>query len=342
MNNSSRYERQQILRHIGREGQDRLSQARVAVVGLGALGSVSSGLLARAGVGHLLVVDRDFLELHNLQRQILYDEADVRENLPKAVVAKRKLESINSEIYIREEVADINSDTIDEVLGGVDLVIDGTDNIETRFLINDYCLKNRIPWIYGGAIGTEGMSYVILAEGPPCLRCLFGEAPSPGTTQTCDQVGILAPVAHLIASFQATEAIKLLAGKKDMVDRKLWKVDLWSRQFKAISVDHLKESPCRACRYGDYTYLMRRAGSQAVTLCGRNAVQIYSHRKDQIDFKRLAANIAGSAEVSFNDYLLNIRTLPYEITLFQNGRAIVKGTEDTGQARSLYAKYVGH
>ena len=341
MKDFSRYERQFILKEIGREGQRRLEEACVAVIGLGALGSVSANLLVRAGVGNLILIDRDFLEMNNLQRQVLFDEKDLEENLPKAVAAKRKLAAVNSEINIQAETADLNPDTIDDLLGEADLMIDGTDNFETRFLINDYSLANKVPWIYGGAVRTEGMSYVILPGEGPCLRCLFGEAPAPGSVQTCDQAGILAPVAHLIASFQAVEAIKILAGKKDAVDRKLWKVDLWSRQFQSISVDHLKSSPCTGCKDADYPYLKREIGTRTVTLCGRNAVQIYTSERDRLDLNALASKLTGQADVQFNDYLLKFRLKPYEITVFANGRAIVKGTEDAGQAKSLYAKYIG-
>lgn len=339
--NESRYERQWILREIGREGQRKLDESRVAVAGLGALGSVSSNLLARAGIGSLLVIDRDYLEISNLQRQVLFDEQDVKENLPKAVAAKRKLDLVNSEIKIEAEIADINSQTIDSLLSGVDLVIDGTDNFETRYLLNDYSLSQKIPWIYGGAVRMEGMSYVVLPGEGPCLRCLFGQAPHARDTQTCDQAGILASVAHLIASFQVTEAIKILAGRTEAVERKLWKVDLWKRQFQSISVDHLKESPCSGCKSKEYPYLTAATQTRAVRLCGRNAVQIYRPAEEKIDLGVLAAKLSGKGEVVFNDYLLRCQFLPYEITVFASGRAIVKGTEDEGKAKSLYAQYVG-
>jgi adenylyltransferase/sulfurtransferase len=332
-----------ILKEIGREGQRLLDQSCVAVVGLGALGSVSANLLARAGVGHLVVIDRDFLEINNLQRQVLYDEKDLSQNLPKAVIAARKLRDINSEIMIEEKVADVNPLSIHEVLDGVDLIVDGTDNFETRFLLNDYAISKQIPWIYGGAVRTEGMTYVVLPDDPPCLRCLFGEVPPHKDMQTCDQVGILAPVAHMVASFQATEAIKILAGKQAAVERKLWKVDVWHRHFKTISVSHLKANPCTGCRGGHLPYLDDEApATRGVTLCGRNAVQIYQTVQQELNFKALASRLEHQAEVTFNEYLLNIRTPdPYEITVFKNGRAIIKGTEDMGRAKSLYAKYLG-
>ncbi len=341
MKEYSRYSRQLVLKEIGREGQRKLESSRVVVIGVGALGSVSANLLARAGVGTLRVIDRDYLEMNNLQRQVLFDEKDLQQDLPKAIAAQRRLEKINSEIRIEAEVADVNADTLENIARGADLIVDGTDNFETRFLINDFSLKTGIPWIYGGAVRTEGMSYVILPGQGPCLRCLFRKAPETGSSQTCDQVGILAPVAHLIASFQTIEAIKILAGKKDAVDRKLWKVDLWDREFKAISVEQFEKAPCSGCAKKEYPYLERKSQSRVVPLCGRNAVQIFTDNTAAIDLKALAGRLGGQAEVHMNDYLLRCKTEDYEITVFPNGRAIIKGTEDAGQATSLYARYVG-
>lgn len=341
MQEYARYARQMVLKEIGREGQLRLEKSCVAVVGIGALGSVSANLLARAGVGTIKLIDRDYLEINNLQRQVLYDETDLAENLPKAIAAKRKLQQINSEIKIEAEITDLNPQTVKNLLDPVDLIIDGTDNFETRFLMNDFCLKHKIPWIYGGAVRTEGMSYVVIPGDGPCLRCLFGEAPGPENIQTCDQVGILAPVAHMIASFQTIEAIKLLSGHPESVDRQLWKVDLWNRMFKAISLEHLMKNPCSGCRAKEYPYLERSAGSHAVTLCGRNAVQIFQSDSGKVDLKLLAGKMTAREGVTVNDYLLRVPVPPYEITVFPNGRAIVKGTEDEAQAKSLYAKYIG-
>ncbi len=341
MKDFSRYSRQLILKEIGREGQRRLEASRVAVVGLGALGSVSSNLLARAGAGNMVLIDRDFIEIENLQRQVLYDESDLAGDLPKAVAAKAKLEKTNSEINIHAIVGDLSAETAGEFLGGADIVIDGTDNFETRFLINDYCLKSNIPWIYGGALRTEGMSFVILPGEGPCLRCLFGEPPNPASIQTCEQVGILSPVAHVIASFQAIEAIKLLAGHREALERNLWKMDLWSREFKSISVEHLRSTPCSGCLGEEFPYLQTSAGTRTVALCGRNAVQVLTPPGRSLDLPGLAARLKGQGEIHVNDYLLRYRLSPYEITVFSNGRAIIKGTEDPAQAKSLYAKYIG-
>ncbi len=348
MKDPSRYERQSILPQIGPEGQKRIGEASVAVVGLGALGSVSANLLARAGVGKLRLIDRDFLELGNLQRQVLFDEEDLRKNLPKAVAAERKLKKINSEITIEGEPSDLNAETIDELLEGIDLIVDGTDNFETRFLINDFCLRENLPWIYGGAVGTVGLTYVILPGEGPCLRCLFEEAPRAGEFQTCDTAGILAPVSHWVASFQAIEALKVLAGKKDAVDRRLWKADLWKKEFKPVEVSALARKRCSGCEKKEYPYLDRERISRVVTLCGRNAVQIFAGRGDppgrpysQVDFQDLARKLSGLGVVNYNDYFLKASIASYEITLFSNGRAIIRGTEDAGQAKSVYAKYIG-
>lgn len=341
MQEYARYARQMVLKEIGREGQLRLEKACVAVVGVGALGSVSANLLARAGVGRIKLIDRDYIEINNLQRQVLYDEGDLAANLPKAEAARKKLQLINSEITLEAHVTDLNPATIKSLLDPVDLIVDGTDNFETRFLLNDFCLKHKIPWVYGGAVRTEGMSYVIIPGEGPCLRCLFGEAPGPENVQTCDQVGILAPVAHMIASFQTIEAIKLLSGHKESVDRQLWKIDLWNRMFKAISLDHLEKNPCTGCRDKDYPYLNRRAGSHAVMLCGRNSVQIFQQGSGEIDLKKLAEKLSPRGPITVNEYLLKYSAEPYEITVFTNGRAIVKGTEDEAQAKSLYAKHIG-
>ena len=244
---------------------------------------------------------------------------------------------------------------MDELLEGVDLVIDGTDNFETRFLLNDFSLRGKIPWIYGGVVAAEGLTYVILPGEGPCLRCLFEEAPAPGEFQTCDTAGILAPVAHTIASFQATEALKILAGKKEAADRRLWKIDLWKKEFKSVDVSispHPHPLPlggrgkgegvrCSGCLRGEYPYLSRERGSRTVTLCGRNAVQIIQDPYGRLNFQNLARKLSGLGAVKYNDYLLKASVAPFEITVFQNGRAIIQGTGDAAEAKSVYAKYIG-
>ncbi len=341
MTELSRYERQVLIPEIGLEGQKKISAASVAIIGLGALGSVASNLMARAGAGRLRLIDRDVVELGNLQRQVLYTEEEARENLPKAVAALEHLRKVNSEIAIEAEVSDLNPENVSELLEGIDLILDGTDNFETRYLLNDFSLREKIPWIYGGAVGTEGLTYVILPGEGPCLRCLFEEAPRPGEFQTCDRAGILAPVSHWIASFQAMEGLKILAGRSEAVDRRLWKGNLWTKEFKAVRVEALSQKRCLGCEKGDYPYLGWERGSRTVTLCGRNAVQIFRSETSPVDFKQLAEKLAPLGEVRYNDYLLKASIAPYEITLFSNGRAIVQGTEDAAQARNVYAKFIG-
>ena len=340
MNSPSRYHRQILLPQIGPEGQKQITSSTAAVVGIGALGSVSANLLARAGVGRLRLIDRDFLEINNLQRQVLFDEDDLRQNLPKAVAAQRKLQKINSEIVIEAEPSDLNVRSVDELLEEVDVIIDGTDNFETRFLINDFCLREKKPWIYGGAVATEGLTYVVLPHEGPCLRCLFEEAPRSGEFQTCDTAGILAPAAHTIASFQAIEALKILAEKKEAVDRRLWKIDLWKKEFKAIDVNS-EEKKCSGCLRHEYPSLSRERGSRTVALCGRNAVQIIQEKSERPNFQNLARKLSPLGAVNYNDFLLKASIEAFEITLFQNGRAIIQGTEDPAQAKSVYARYIG-
>ncbi len=336
-----RYKRQFMLPQIGTEGQRKLARASVAIVGLGALGSVSANLLVRAGIGRVRLIDRDFLELNNLQRQVLYDEEDVYQNLPKAIAAFNKLRKINSDIEIEAEAADINADTIDELLEGINLVIDGTDNFETRFLLNDFSLAKKIPWIYGGAVGMEGLTYVILPGEGPCLRCLFEEAPPAGEFRTCDIAGVLASAAHWVATFQAVEAMKILLERKGEVDRRLWKADLWKKEFKAIEVAKPGQKSCSGCERGEYPYLGRERGSRTVTLCGRNAVQIFQSHAAPVDFQNLARKLSLEGDVKYNEYLLKASISTYQITVFTNGRAIIQGTEDPAQAKTIYSKYIG-
>ena len=340
MKTTSRYHRQILLPQIGAEGQRRIAASSAAVVGIGALGSVSADLLARSGVGRLRLIDRDFLELQNLQRQALFDEEDLRSNLPKAVAAQRKLRKINSEITIEAEPSDLNARTADKLLQGMGLIVDGTDNFETRFLINDFCLRAKIPWIYAGVVGMAGMTYVVLPGEGPCLRCLFEQAPKPGEFETCDTAGVLAPAAHLTASFQAAEALKILAGKREDVDRRLWKIDIWKKEFRPV--DAGAGARCSGCKKGEYPHLSRGRGSRTVALCGRNAVQIIRDEQERLNFQSLARRLSPLGRVQYNEYLLKASISSFEITLFQNGRAIIQGTADPAEAKSVYAKYIGN
>lgn len=336
----SRYDRQWRIPQIGKEGQQRLAGAAVAVVGLGALGSVSADLLVRAGVGRIVLIDRDFPELNNLQRQTLYDEKDIQKNLPKAVLARQKLEAVNSAVRIEAHPADLNAATAGELLHGIELIVDGTDNFETRYLLNDYALKLGIPWIYGGVIRSGGTCYAVLPGKGPCLRCLFPQAPPPGERETCDQAGVLAAASHMVASMQAAEALKYLTGGAGAVDRRLWQFDLWSKEFRSISLQNAAPS-CSGCLQKEYPFLESDSMMETVKMCGRNAVQINSAFSERIDFGKVAEKLAGQVPVEYNDYVLSIHPAPFEIMIFANGRAIVKGTEDAGQAKSLYARYIG-
>jgi len=337
----ARYARQTRFAPLGEPGQEKLRDARVLLCGCGALGSVLANTLARAGVGFLRIVDRDFLELNNLQRQVLYDEADVAAGLPKAVAAAAKLRSINSTIEIDEVVADVDHTNILDLADGVDLLLDGTDNFETRFLLNDAALKLGLPWVYGGCIGAEGQSMTILPGETPCLRCVHPEPPPPGSTATCDSAGILGPIINVIASVQATEAIKILSGARDAVSKQLLFIDLWDNQMRRLKLDLLREgNDCPACQ-GDYPWLEGRRGSHTAVLCGRNAVQLSFPGKESLSLEALASKLEGVGQVSRNKFLLRFAVDDYRITVFPDGRAIIGGTEEIAEARTVYAKYIG-
>lgn len=340
---SDRYSRQMRFTPLGEAGQQRLAGARVLVCGLGALGSATASTLVRAGVGFVRVVDRDYLELSNLQRQSLYDEQDVASGLPKAIAATRKLEAINSEMTIEGIVADVTAKNIDVLAGDVDVIVDGSDNFEIRFLINDFALARGIPWVYGGAIGAEGQSITILPGETPCLACVLPEPPPAGVAPTCDTAGILAPAIQVVAAIQATEALKLLSGNRQAVSR-VWTIfDLWSNRIRQVDLAPLAgDGGCRACGERDFTWLDGRRGSQSAILCGRNAVQLRPATSQGLDLATLGGQLGGVGEVFQNDYLLRLEVPPYSLTLFPDGRAIVAGTDDEGVARGLFARYVGN
>lgn len=357
----ARYQRQMLLAGIGEDGQRRLLAATVMVVGCGALGCVLADLLARAGVGHLVIADRDFIELSNLQRQVLFDERDVADAIPKAEAARRRLASINSGLRVTAIVDDINYSNIERYARGVDLFVDGLDNIETRYLVNDLAVKSGRPYVYGAAVGTTGMTTAILPhtlegdaawEQPqnfatPCFRCLFEEAPPPGSSATCDTVGVIGPAVGVIANFQAAEALKILTGSFDRVSRTLLTLDLWQNEIMQLKVDSAyAKGACPCCKQRQFDYLAGRAGSSAATLCGRNAVQLRHHQQpDGADLVALAERLCKHGKVTSNEFMLRTEITDnaqhFELTLFNDGRAIVKGTSDASVARSVYAKYVG-
>jgi len=332
-----RYSRQILFPGIGGEGQQKLATARVAVVGCGATGSALSSLLARAGVGTLCLVDRDYVEPSNLQRQSLFDEADASESLPKAIAAARKIAAFNSQIVVAPKVDDLVPSNIENLLEGVDLILDGTDNFETRYLINDYAVDRAVPWIYCAAVGSYAVTLNVLPAQTACLACIFPDSPR-GMVETCETSGILNSAVNLAASLAATEALKLLVGKSSALRRTLLSFDLWTNEHAEISA--AKPDPgCRACARRDFIHLAGE-GRPHITLCGRNSVQIHE-RQRPIDFAEMDRRLQPHGVVRRNDFVLKFWHDRYEMTLFRDGRAIIKGTTDTAVARSLYARYVG-
>ena len=332
-----RYSRQMLFRGIGTEGQARLAQSRVAVVGCGATGSAVISLLARSGVGRLTILDRDYVEPSNLQRQSLFDEADAAESLPKAVAAQRKIATFNSEITVQAHVADLRPENIEELLAGGHLILDATDNFETRYLINDFCIKNDVPWIYAAAVGAYGVTMNILPHQTACLSCVFPAAPQ-GMVETCDTSGILNSVVNQVASIEATEAIKFLVGARDRMRRTLLSFDAWSNEHSEIATAR-PSVDCPTCARGEFPHLAGE-GRPHITLCGRNSVQIHERRRP-IDFDEMKSRLSPHGTVKHNEFVLKFWRDNYEMTLFPDGRAIIKGTTDTAVARSLYARYVG-
>lgn len=339
----ARYARQTIFYGIGQAGQEKLLAAKVVVIGCGATGTMISNHLTRTGVGELVVVDRDFIELNNLQRQLLFDEHDLAENLPKAIAAERKLRAINSEIAIKGIVADVNPENVEELITGATLVMDGTDNFETRYILNDACIKLNIPWIYTGVVSSYGTSQTIIPGETACLRCLYPDVPPPGTSATCDTAGVVGPVVGAVASISATEAIKLLVGQGEL-NRGVIHLDLWDLSLEQFETGGPRPD-CPTCGQHDYEFLAGELGAQSVSLCGRNAIQIrvVNRQKNKLSLKQIAQQLAPVATITAaNDFLLRFEIPPeYEITLFADARAIIKGTDDESVARGLYAKYIG-
>ncbi|HET6576023.1 MAG TPA: ThiF family adenylyltransferase [Fimbriiglobus sp.] len=343
-----RYSRQVRVPGIGKAGQQRILNSRVTLCGVGALGTVLANTLVRAGVGHLRVIDRDFVEPSNLQRQVLFDESDVTDNLPKAEAAATKLRAINSTVHVEPVVADIDRTNIEGFCRDADLILDGTDNFEVRYLINDVAVKFGKPWVYGGAVGSEGMTMTIVPGQTPCLRCVFEASPGPGEVGTCETAGVLGPVVSIVASFQAAEALKLLAGKADAINRELFILNVWENTTRRVKVAPLagRKGQCPCCAKRQFEWLEGEHGTQTTTLCGRNAVQVTHRRASALNFADLARQLEASGPVTANKFLLKFTIAdggePYEFTVFPDGRAIIKGTDDPDRARTLYAKYVGH
>lgn len=333
-----RYSRQVLFRPFGPEGQARLGAARVLVAGCGGLGAEAASLLARAGVGFLRVVDRDLVELSNLARQALFGEADVREGLPKAVAAARRLARVNADVTVEPLVADVGPGNVRGLLDGIDLVVDGFDSFEARFLLNDACVEKGTPWVYGACLGSTGLAALLVPGVTPCLRCLLGEVPEPGSSATCDTAGILGPAAHLAASMQVGRALRWLATREVPSDAEVVYADVWEARFTRMTVPRDPSCPCCAARRFEFLSVET---PQTSALCGRDSVQVRPLVPSRPDFAGLAERLRPLGEVVANEYLLRYRAEDVELTLFSDGRAIVKGTSDPARARSLVARTFG-
>lgn len=337
----ARYSRQVLCAQVGEEGQRQLGHAQLVLIGCGALGSMLANLLVRAGIGALRIIDRDFIELNNLQRQMLFDERDINENLPKAEAAARTLRRINSAVEIDAVVDDVNPDNIERHCENVELILDGTDNLETRYLINDVAVKHDVPWVYGACISETGLVMAVVPGQTPCLRCVWNEPPPPGSVETCDMVGVLGTAAAVVASFQATEAMKILMGRTaDLMG--LTSIDVWTGRTRTLDVHAAHEAgQCPCCGRHRFEFLEGDRLPAIATLCGRDAVQVVPSEPAELDLKRLALRLPGHTHARHSLYMLKFRVDALDITLFQDGRAIVQGTTDPTVARSVVAKYVG-
>jgi len=336
----ARYSRQMLVANMGVAGQQRLHRSRALVLGVGALGTALAFGLVRAAVGYVRLVDRDFIELHNLQRQTLFDEEDIAANLPKAVAAAQKLTKINSSVTVEPVVADVTHRNIESLMKDCDVVLDGSDNFEVRMLLAEACAKHAVPWIYGAVISTYGVTMPILPSDGPCFHALLPNLPAPGSMPTCETAGVLGTVPQVIAALQVTEALKLLTGNRELLCRELRYLDVWSGEFISVTVPETTE-PCPICHGRHYEYLNGEHATRATALCGRSAVQVHPQHAGDIDFKTLADRLTPLGEVVYNAYLLRFTAPPHEMVLFRNGRAIIHGTGDEGAARAFYSRYVG-
>ncbi|HEV2705905.1 MAG TPA: ThiF family adenylyltransferase [Pyrinomonadaceae bacterium] len=337
---SERYSRQILFDGIGAEGQRRIRAASVLVVGCGALGSAQVEMLARAGVGRLRIVDRDFVEESNLQRQTMFTERDARERLPKAVAARRRVAEINAEVDTEAEVADVNNSNVERLVAGCDVVLDGTDNFTTRYLINDACLKHAVAWVYGAAVGSYGVTMTVRPRVTPCLRCIFPETPAAASAPTCDTAGVVMPIISVVAAVQVAEALKLLTGRVEALHGALMQFDVWRNEWRRIALGSPAED-CPVCAHARYETLDAEAAELATVLCGRNAVQVVPRHGARVNLKELAERLRAAGQVKVNDYLVRLTTGDYELTVFDDARAIVRGTDDARLARTLYARYIG-
>ncbi len=335
--NQDKYSRQILFPPVGPEGQERLLAAKAVIIGCGALGTAQANALVRAGVGTLRIVDRDYVEPSNLQRQMLFDEADAADNLPKAVAAERRLKAVNSEVRVEGIVADLDSRNAEELVSGFQVILDGTDNFETRYLINDVAVKLAVPWVYGAAVGSLAATMTILPGRSACLACVYPQLPE-GLHPTCDTVGVISPAAAWAAAIQVTEALKILLGRENDLHGLLMSYDLWTNHTQRIKLR--RDPECPVCGLRQFVHL-DGGGATHVTLCGRNSVQIHQRQSRALDLAALRSRLAQFGPVRANNYLLKCLLDSYELTVFADGRAIVKGTEDPAVARGIYAKYIG-
>jgi len=338
---NDRYSRQILFDGIGTEGQSRLLASRVLIVGCGALGSAQAEALARAGVGRLRIADRDFVESSNLQRQTMFTESDASERLPKAIACARHIREINSEVTVDPEIVDVNHSNVERLISECDVVLDGTDNFSTRYLINDACVKHNVPWIYGAAVGSYGVTMTIRPDDGPCLRCVFPEPPPAASAPTCDTAGVIMPIISIVAAVQVTEALKLLTGHIDSLHKSLMQFDVWRNEWRRIGITD-RDPECLTCAIRRFETLAADDREFAAVLCGRHAVQVSPAHPVQVDLLALSQRLKSAGEVKGNEYLLRFRTGKYELTVFQDARSIIRGTDDVATARSLYAKYVGN
>ncbi|MEH7456377.1 thiazole biosynthesis adenylyltransferase ThiF [Bacillus sp. JJ1127] len=338
---NSRYSRQELFSPIGEKGQQKISEKHVLIIGAGALGSANAEMLVRAGVGHVTIVDRDYIDWSNLQRQQLYCEEDVKNNLPKAVAAKRRLQAINSNVTIEAFVQDVTAEELEQLVTNVDVMIDATDNFEIRFIVNDISQEHAIPWIYGACIGSYGLSYTILPGKTPCLACLLQSIPLGGAT--CDTAGIISPAVSLVVSHQVTETLKMLVEDYEALRDGLVSFDVWKNEYSCMNVQRLRKHNCPSCGVeAIYPYLSQENTSKAAVLCGRNTVQIRPPYKEKLDFKQYKEILQGRvADLTVNPYLLSFSAEGKRLVAFQDGRVLVHGTKDTVEAKTIYHRYFG-
>jgi molybdopterin/thiamine biosynthesis adenylyltransferase len=338
---NDRYSRQILFDGIGKAGQRCLSNSRALIIGCGALGSAQAESLARAGVGRLRIADRDFVEFSNLQRQTMFTEGDAAARLPKVIAAADHICEINSEIEVEPEIVDVNHSNIECLIQDCDVVLDGTDNFATRYLINDACVKHSVGWIYGAAVGSYGVTMTIRPNETPCLRCVFPEAPPAASAPTCDTAGVIMPIISVVAAVQVSEALKVLIGQAESLHRSLMQFDVWRNEWRRIALAE-PSADCPTCALRQFESLDAVQPEFAAVLCGRHAVQVSPAHPVQVDLSALSHKLQSVGEVKGNDYLLRFRTGDYELTVFSDARSIIRGTDNIATARSLYAKYIGN